>query len=178
MDSGSLPDSFALFEQNGKLVVRRRLIGSNRFLMVAILLFWWFVIPPYLLHILIDIRLPDPLLNGPYIHAIIGFGLVYITAVFWLNHSRIQITGSGIALKQAPIPWFGRISVQAETIDQIQSEGIPVRNWYGKSATQYEISIRCQNKKKIPIMADIDTAEQANILKSKFQDYLKIGLTE
>lgn len=109
----------------------------------------------------------------PLLHVAVGVYLAYYTLCGFLNKTFIEVNSHSLTVRYEPLPWFGarhlmRASVkQLYTIQHVQSS----KN--GRTITYRVQAITTENK-SITLVRDLDTAQHAQFIERKIEQYLGI----
>jgi hypothetical protein len=108
----------------------------------------------------------------PAAHVAVGLGLTYYVLCGFLNKTRIRASRSELDVSHGPLPWYGARTVPAREVDQLfcREKG---RGKEGQAA--YIVSAVLRDGKRIDLVSDLQSREQARYIEQEVERYLGIA---
>jgi hypothetical protein len=108
---------------------------------------------------------------------LLGLSVAYIAAAMWINKTVFKRTKKGIQITRGPLPWpnSNLLLRKSKTLQFfVQSYVRRVSKGTGKRIYEYRVMAILKNKKKIVIVNEIHSYEDARILEQWLEDKLSI----
>jgi hypothetical protein len=114
------------------------------------------------------ILFPIPFLVG-------GILILYWSLAGLINWTTIEVQGGKLSVHHHPLPWFGQRDYSASEVDQVYiKEAVQERSSSGEITELHTLLIRLKDGKKVKLVHNIDSFENAQYLESTIESALHI----
>lgn len=158
------------YAPSGELVIERRWLSDQTFLMLAFCVFWdgflffWYTRP--------DLTLGAALF--PLLHVGVGVYLTYSTLAQLCNKTVIRATSSEISIRHSPLPWTGVKAVAAQDIERLYCETVTRSDEGGKSES-FKVNAVLRYGGKLTLLSGLPERDQAVFIERRLEDHLGLS---
>jgi hypothetical protein len=107
----------------------------------------------------------------PLLHVAVGLGLAYYVVASWVNRTYVAATGSKLAVRHEPVPWFGKRDLDAHRVEQLWSKERIHRTKNG-TRRSWELRARMRDGADVKVVGGLDAVEQALFLEQELEKWL------
>lgn len=107
------------------------------------------------------------------LHAAVGIGLAYYAITGLVNHTRITLTPSRVAVAHGPLPWPGARTLERSDVEQLYVSRQETTN-KGQVNVSYNLQVVLRGGEELAIVSGLQSADQARFLESRIETALGI----
>jgi hypothetical protein len=109
----------------------------------------------------------------PVMHVAIGVGLTYRVLAGLMNRTRVGLRDGALFVRHGPLPWRGGRTLPAGTIRQlfVEERRVPDRR---DMPLSYALSALAEGGARVPLVVDLERAEQGLFLEQALEERLGI----
>ena len=107
------------------------------------------------------------------IHAAVGIGLAYYAITGLVNHTRVTLTPSRVAIEHGPLPWPGSRALDRAEVEQLYVSRQETHN-KGQVNVSYCLQVVLRGGEDVAIIKGLESANQARFLESRIETALGI----
>lgn len=112
------------------------------------------------LGVIIGWKNPASLNTALWIASLIALGVLYIALAGWCNSTTFSVKQSKLTVRHHPMPWFGGLSIPANSLRDIEVEEYESRTKYGPHI-KYRLIGRTLSGQTIRLASVFDTQDKA-----------------
>ena len=116
---------------------------------------------------------PLVMLVFPLLHVAVGVALTYTALAGFYNKTVVTVGMGKLSIHHTPIPWPGNQTLDAADLKQLYSEEHIIRGKNG-TRTVYRLNAVTQNDRKIKLISNMESPEEARFLERKVEEQLGI----
>jgi hypothetical protein len=109
----------------------------------------------------------------PIAHVAVGIGLTYYTIAGFINRTRILVSRRIVAIAHGPLPWTGKVRLDAHDIAQLYCQEEANRNKNG-TYYRYQLSALLRDGRKIKLLSNLNKPDTALFIEQRIEKWLKI----
>ncbi len=172
-DNVGLPDKISLIDHIDYIEIVRRwlswhvvLLGVFALLWDAFLLSWYSIAFSH----------PNPLtamLYIPILHLIVGGSVTYAALAGWLNRTRILVSRDDLAIRHAPLPWWGGVEMKSADVQQLYTKEVVSYTRNGR-IVRYQLRVITRDRRDLKLLSGLENSEQAVYIEQAIEKYLHI----
>lgn len=170
--SVSLPAGISIEATGPGLRIVYRWYTATFIYLACVCMFWDF----YLIRLYTSSFVKDSpwvLVLFPLIHVVVGIGLTYYTLAGFVNHTTISMEGGMLTIRHAPLPWFGNVALQLDSLRQLYVEQKKHQGKHGATFS-YQVWAQVTGRRKVVIISGLPELEQARFIEQLLETCLGI----
>jgi hypothetical protein len=169
----AMPKSFSLSQEMADLVITRRWF-SAKYIFLAVFCCLWNGFLVFMGSKMLEQSGQLVALTPLSIHGLVGVIIAYIAVAGFVNSSTFRINAQVVSVRHGPLPWAGARDVPVSQIDQLYCTEVISRTRNGTSVT-YSVIVRTHDEKKIVLVSNLDTVNDARYLEQQIEARLGIA---
>ena len=172
--------------------MRKRWFSSSYLVMLVFALLWNGMLAMMIQRLKDDPELPEAAYAIPFIHGVIGLGLLYTALAGLLNSTTVAASERGLRVRRGPLPWRGNLRVPKGAIDQLYavphtfrsprrrrrrrrgSIGVDPTPRSQRPVAAYDVVAETLDGVVVPLVCKLRTPEQAARVERVLEDRLEI----
>jgi hypothetical protein len=174
------PDKVTLDNFGGVLTLQWRWFTWVILLVTGIAVFWNGIVLSMFGSVLFDglqggdILAVFPLFVIP--HFWVGLAMIYYVLTGYINKTTVTVKNGRVAIRHAPLPWWGNKEVEAATIMQIYTKenNSRYRRGIGTNNTTYELHAVLKKGRHLKLLSGLDSSEHALFVEREIEEHLGI----
>lgn len=168
-----LPEQLTMREHGNYLEITRRWFSLSVIFMTFFAFVWDIFLLAWYGVVLSQKSIPVVFALIPLAHVAVGIGVSYFALAGWLNHTQILVSPEDLAIRHAPLPWFGQQELKSRSLRQLYSKEVVSYSKNGRTV-RYELRAITDEGRNIKLLSGLESSEQALYIEQQIEKYLSI----